>query len=289
MDDRGREHNLIVVENKPHSIQVPHGSNMMFANTVAPGDGKQSGLLIKADKQEGAVSSDLLPAPNVAHLTATATDLLQSKAEDLPVPHADEAQFSELAVSPPANDTFHRQGILEAVIQSTIATAGGPDLSNSGIASPLIDLASPASTSPPSYPPIPPMNSPSKPLTKVATQAESLEDLEMNEEAKEILFEIVNARLGFTPQGFLIEEPAEAIAELGTIPEEPEPEEKNEVLGDATGEAEEDQPEVEKKPSKHWFSVTPMLLSGAVSGFLLGLLLLQLWEGSDLAPVMDGP
>lgn len=77
-------------------------------------------------------TSDTKIEDRTAQLTAVATDVLQTKAEELPLPHNDPAQFSELAVSPPANETLHTQGILGNAIETAMLSTG----SSGGSASP---------------------------------------------------------------------------------------------------------------------------------------------------------
>lgn len=329
-DSQGTQHNIIRVENKPDSVQVPLGtSSMLLASTITS---DQPPLLVKVDGQQIiATKADVTPEQQKEQLTAAATDALHMKADDLPPPHSDPAQFSELAVSPPANETLHAQGILGDAIETAILHAGpsaaATEPVNASAGTPILDLnASTAPTSTPVLPtststansasseikkedvanpssalPIadlegPPtsLDTPKLPEAPVTTPVASAERVKQDDTTKKI--DIVGTHLEEKPTADGMKdqtidfdrEPAEVVMELGIIDEEPE---NGEDVMNAI-----QTPEPVRKHHHHhhsrkqqlgkWVSVGFLLLGGAITGVLVGVFILHMLEGFNLAPVV---
>lgn len=285
-DNQGKQHNVIMVESKGDSVQVPHGSNIFIANTVAPDAGHQSSLLVKAGGQPAvlAIKDDTANDSKVAQMVTTATDLLQSKTDDLASPQSDMSMFSELAVSPPANESLHHQGILGDVIE-TAMTAAAPAVSKPDIikkVNPLVDLGT-------SYDSPPNPDTPFHPLAPSSTKVGSPvpEDYELDDEAKQIELQAVSARLA--PPGDImvdnsvppLHEPERAAVELGTINEVSE-----EVTENTTDTTTAEKPLAHvKRQGLKWLSTSVLLIGGAIAGVVVGILLVHFVDGTDLTPV----
>lgn len=202
-------------------------------------------------------------------MTIAATNALQLTASDLTPSNADPAQFSELAVSPPASDSLHSQGILGSAIETAIRAANPPSVTYSGNAS---------TTSQPPVPNhaiTPPIDSPRHEDTAQHSHEPTASD--GSDEANQELF--------FRP----LREPAEVAAQLGIIPEVIE-------VTEETPQTHELPTVAELKDEKHqhhrqhhrgqrskWglgrcISIGALLIGGAIAGVLVGVVLLQLLE-----------
>lgn len=147
---------------------------MLLTSTTAS---DQPSLLVKTDGQQIiATKADVTLEEQKEQLTAIATDALHTKTDDLPLPHTDPTQFSELAVSPPANETLHAQGILGDAIETAILQAGSPTATepvNASAGSPIADTN--ASTAHASTPVLPTLSSTTN-RTSAETKKEDVGD-----------------------------------------------------------------------------------------------------------------
>jgi len=277
-DAQGHEHNIIVVEGKSNSTQLPYGSDITIADTTSSTAGQAYPLLVKTGPEPAiaATKNDDNMHTTAAHLTATATDLLQSKAAELPSPHHDMTQFSELAVSPPANDSLHQHGILGEVIQSAMATAGHSDVSEVSTA-PLIDFDLPGTI-------LKPQDTPLPPIVPTSTQAGSVAGSPVDNKAGQIQLEQVNSKLGasgYSMEEHSSQEPILTPTELEPIKELPESEE---ALGMPVKEQKISmQVQKVKHHARHWLSTGALLVAGSTVGLAIGVLALWLMDSTDVA------
>jgi len=277
-DAQGHEHNIIVVEGKRNSTQLPYGSDNTLADTTSSNAGKASSLLVNTGPEPAiaANKNDDDAHTIAAHLTATATDLLQSKAAELPSPHDDMTQFSELAVSPPANDSLHQHGILGDVIQSAMATAGTPEVADKSTA-PLIDFDLPGTILKPQGTPLPP-------IVPTSTQVGSVTGSPVDSKAGQLQLEQVNPKLGAS--GYSMDE--HSCQELILTPTELEPIRELPELEDAVDLPVKDQ-KIEKQVqhikhhTRHWLSTSALLVAGSTVGLAIGVLALWMMDNTDAA------
>jgi len=277
-DAQGHEHNIIVVEGKRNSTQLPYGSDNTLADTTSSNAGKASSLLVNTGPEPAiaANKNDDDAHTIAAHLTATATDLLQSKAAELPSPHDDMTQFSELAVSPPANDSLHQHGILGDVIQSAMATAGTPEVADKSTA-PLIDFDLPGTILKPQGTPLPP-------IVPTSTQVGSVTGSPVDSKAGQLQLEQVNPKLGAS--GYSMDE--HNSQELILKPTELEPIRELPELEDAVDLPVKDQ-KIEKQVqhikhhARHWLSTSALLVAGSTVGLAVGVLALWMMDNTDAA------
>lgn len=277
-DAQGHEHNIIVVEGKNNSTQLPYGSDITIADTTSLNAGQASALLVKTGPEPAiaATKNNDDAHTNAAHLTATATDLLQSKAAEVPSPHDDVSQFSELAVSPPANDSLHQHGILGEVIQSAMATARNPDRSEHSTA-PLIDFDLPGTILEPQGTPLPL-------IVPSSTQAGSVAGSPVDNKAGHIQLEQVNSKLGasgYSMDDHSSQEPILTPTELEPIRELPELEEALDMP--VKEQKVSMQVQKAKHHARHWLSTGALLVAGSTVGLAAGVLALWLMESTDVA------
>ena len=277
-DAQGHEHNIIVVEGKSNSTQLPYGSDITIADTTSSSAGQPSSLLVKTGPEPAiaATKNDDNAHITAAHLTATATDLLQTKAAELPSPHDDMSQFSELAVSPPANDSLHQHGILGEVIQDAMATAGNPETSDKSTA-PLIDFDLPGTI-------LKPQDTPLPPIVPTSTQVGSVAGSPVDNKAGQLQLDQVNSKLGASGYGLdehSSQEPLLTPTELEPINELPELEEAAVLPVDEQKISK--QVQHIKHHARHWLSTGALLVAGSTVGLAIGVVALWMMDSTDAA------
>jgi hypothetical protein len=186
------------------------------------------------------------------------------------------SQFSELAVSPPANDSLHQHGILGEVIQSAMATAGNPEASENS-AAPLIDFDLPGTI-------LKPQDTPLPPIVPTSTQAGSVAGSPVDNKAGQIQLEQVNSKLGasgYSMDEHSSQEPILTPTELEPIKELPELEDAEEVP--VVKPKISTQVQHVKHHARHWLSTGALLVAGSTVGLAIGVMALWLMDSTDAA------